>query len=178
MSRTENPPAILWWKAPLRGWVAHFAQREERVLLFLSILIGALTGLAVVAFIALTERLGMRLYPVGSAAWRRVLIPVTGSLAMGYLLFRYFPNARGQRSTPDKSGSLRRRWRHYFAHGVGKILLHFGHARERDPARARRAFRPSRRRHRFLAGPPPGTAARAGEVSHSSGNRSRDRSRV
>jgi len=68
MSRTENPPAILWWKAPLREWVAHFAQSEERVLLFLSILIGALTGLAVVAFIVLTERLGMRLYPVGSAA--------------------------------------------------------------------------------------------------------------
>ena len=105
MSGTENPPAILWWKAPLRGWVAHFAQREERVLLFLSILIGALTGLAVVAFIVLTERLGMRLYPVGSAAWRRVLIPVTGSLAMGYLLFRYFPNARGS-GVPQTKAAL------------------------------------------------------------------------
>ncbi len=105
MSRTENPPAILWWKAPLRGWVAQFAQREERVLLFLSILIGALTGLAVVAFIVLTERLGMRLYPVGSAAWRRVLIPVTGSLAMGYLLFRYFPNARGS-GVPQTKAAL------------------------------------------------------------------------
>jgi len=105
MSRTENPPAILWWKAALRGWVAHFAQREERVLLFLSILIGALTGLAVVAFIVLTERLGMRLYPVGSAAWRRVLIPVTGSLAMGYLLFRYFPNARGS-GVPQTKAAL------------------------------------------------------------------------
>jgi chloride channel protein, CIC family len=105
MSGTENPSAILWWKAPLRGWVAHFAQREERVLLFLSILIGALTGLAVVAFIVLTERLGMRLYPVGSAAWRRVLIPVTGSLAMGYLLFRYFPNARGS-GVPQTKAAL------------------------------------------------------------------------
>ena len=37
----------------------------------------------------------MRLYPVGSAAWSRVLIPVSGSLGMGYLLFRYFPDARG-----------------------------------------------------------------------------------
>src|SRR3979490_2244782 len=105
MSGTENPPAILWWKAPLRWLVAHFAQREERVLLFLSILIGALTGLAVVAFIVLTERLGMRLYPVGSAAWRRVLIPVTGSLAMGYLLFRYFPNARGS-GVPQTKAAL------------------------------------------------------------------------
>src|SRR3977135_359030 len=105
MSRTENPSAILWWKAPLRWCASQFAQREERVLLFLSILIGALTGLAVLTFIVLTERLGMRLYPVGSAAWRRVLIPVTGSLAMGYLLFRYFPNARGS-GVPQTKAAL------------------------------------------------------------------------
>jgi chloride channel protein, CIC family len=37
----------------------------------------------------------MRLYPVGGARWRRLLFPVTGSLSVGYLLFRYFPNARG-----------------------------------------------------------------------------------
>src|ERR1039458_1394122 len=95
MSNAGNLPAVSSWKTPLRWWALHFGQREERVLLVLSILIGALTGLAVVAFILLTERLGMRLYPVGSAAWRRVLIPMGGSLAMGYLLFRYFPDARG-----------------------------------------------------------------------------------
>ncbi len=105
MSGTENPPAILWWKAPLRWWISHFAPREEQVLLFLSILIGAVTGVAVVAFIVLTERLGMRLYPVGSAAWRRVLIPVAGSLAMGYLLFRYFPDARGS-GVPQTKAAL------------------------------------------------------------------------
>jgi CIC family chloride channel protein len=105
MNGSENPPEVLWWKAPLRWWVSHFAQREERVLLFLSILIGALTGLAVVAFIVLTERLGMRLYPVGSAAWRRVLIPVAGSMAMGYLLFRYFPDARGS-GVPQTKAAL------------------------------------------------------------------------
>ncbi len=105
MSALKNPPAIVWWKAPLRWWASHFAQREERMLLFLSILIGALTGLAVVAFIVLTERLGMRLYPVGSAAWRRVLIPVAGSLAMGYLLFRYFPDARGS-GVPQTKAAL------------------------------------------------------------------------
>src|SRR5713226_8455785 len=105
MNGAENPPAVLWWKAPLRWWVLHFAQREERVLLFLSILIGALTGLAVVAFVVLTERRGMRLYPVGSAAWRRVLIPIVGSLAMGYLLFRYFPDARGS-GVPQTKAAL------------------------------------------------------------------------
>jgi CIC family chloride channel protein len=105
MNGPENPPEVLWWKAPLRWWVSHFAQREERMLLVLSIVIGALTGLAVVAFILLTERLGMRLYPVDSAAWRRVLIPVAGSLAMGYLLFRYFPDARGS-GVPQTKAAL------------------------------------------------------------------------
>jgi len=68
--------------------------REEQVFLVLSLLIGALAGLTVVAFIVLTERLGMRLYPVGSPAWRRIAMPVGGSLVMGYLLYRYFPDAR------------------------------------------------------------------------------------
>jgi len=105
MSDAGNLPAVSWWKTPLRWWALHFAQRQERVLLVLSILIGALTGLSVVAFILLTERLGMRLYPVGSAAWRRVLIPVAGSLGMGYLLFRYFPDARGS-GVPQTKAAL------------------------------------------------------------------------
>src|ERR1700687_1431214 len=105
MNGAENPQAVVWWKAPFRFWISHFAQREARVRLGLSILIGALTGLAVVAFILLTERLGMRLYPVGSSAWHRVLIPVAGSLCMGYLLFRYFPDARGS-GVPQTKAAL------------------------------------------------------------------------
>jgi chloride channel protein, CIC family len=81
------------------------SQRENQIFLLLTLAIGALTGLAVVAFILLTERLGMRLYPVGSAAWRRVLIPVGGSLCIGYLLFRYFPNARGS-GVPQTKAAL------------------------------------------------------------------------
>jgi chloride channel protein, CIC family len=49
----------------------------------------------VVTFIVLTENLGARLYPGGGAAWRRVLVPVAGSLITGFLLANYFPNARG-----------------------------------------------------------------------------------
>jgi CIC family chloride channel protein len=105
MNGTGDQPVVSWLKTP-RLWLAsRFAQREERLLLILSILIGAITGLAVVAFIVLTERLGMRLYPVGSAAWRRVLIPVVGSLGMGYLLFRYFPDARGS-GVPQTKAAL------------------------------------------------------------------------
>jgi chloride channel protein, CIC family len=95
MSDTVNLPAKHWWKAPLQWHASAIAKRESQVLLILSILIGALTGLAVVAFIVVTERLGMRIYPVGSAAWRRVLAPIVGSLGAGYLLYKYFPEARG-----------------------------------------------------------------------------------
>jgi chloride channel protein, CIC family len=105
MSNAGNLPAVSWWKTPLRWLALRFGQRQGRMLLVLSILIGALTGMAVVAFILLTERLGMRLYPVGSAAWRRVLIPIAGSLGMGYLLFRYFPDARGS-GVPQTKAAL------------------------------------------------------------------------
>jgi len=105
MPATEGQSPEPWYKAPWRQWAWQFAQREERNLLFLSVLIGALTGLAVVTFILLTERLGMKLYPVGSAAWRRVLIPIMGSLGMGYLLFRYFPDARGS-GVPQTKAAL------------------------------------------------------------------------
>ena len=105
MSEAGDQPVVSWRKTSLRWWVSRLALREQQVLLILSILIGALTGLAVVAFIVLTERLGMRLYPVGSAAWHRVLIPVVGSLGMGYLLFRYFPDARGS-GVPQTKAAL------------------------------------------------------------------------
>ena len=81
------------------------SQRENQVFLLLTLAIGGLTGLAVVAFILLTERLGMQLHPVGSTAWRRLLIPVVGSLGIGYLLFRYFPNARGS-GVPQTKAAL------------------------------------------------------------------------
>lgn len=70
-------------------------KREARVSLVLSIVIGALVGLVIVAFILLTGRLAARMYPPGSAAWRRVLTPTLGALVSGYLLFRFFPDARG-----------------------------------------------------------------------------------
>jgi CIC family chloride channel protein len=90
---------------PLKRWASLLEQREEQVFLALTLLIGALVGIAVVGFIVLTERLGMRLYPVGSAAWRRVMIPMAGSLAMGYLLYRYFPHARGS-GVPQTKAAL------------------------------------------------------------------------
>jgi len=60
---TENQSKERWWRSLRSRLIAHLQQREEQVFLLLSLLIGALTGLAVVAFIVVTERLGMRLYP-------------------------------------------------------------------------------------------------------------------
>jgi len=70
-------------------------EHEDKVLLVLTLIIGAVVGLVVVAFILLTENLGARLYPAGGAAWRRLLIPLAGALSTGYFLSRYFPQARG-----------------------------------------------------------------------------------
>jgi chloride channel protein, CIC family len=95
MSEEQNIVTGNWLQPRLMRWKAQFGRREEQMILVLSLIIGALTGAAVVAFILVTERAGMRVYPVGSAAWRRVLVPVLGSLVMGILLYRYFPDARG-----------------------------------------------------------------------------------
>lgn len=94
-----------WWQAPSRQWNALLHEREEQVFLVLTLLIGALVGMVVVAFILLTERSGARLYPVGGAPWRRLLVPVVGSLGMGYLLFRFFPDARGS-GVPQTKAAL------------------------------------------------------------------------
>ncbi len=104
-SALDHQPKEKWRAVLWSRWITLLQQREEQVFLILTLLIGALTGLAVVAFIVLTERLGMRLYPVGSSGWRRVLIPVAGALAMGYLLYRYFPNARGS-GVPQTKAAL------------------------------------------------------------------------
>jgi chloride channel protein, CIC family len=102
------------WKTALLHRTAKLQPREDQLFLVLALVIGALTGLVVVAFIVLTERMGMRLYPVGGAPWRRLLFPVVGSLGIGYLLFRYFPNARGS-GVPQTKAALYAR--------EGRILL-------------------------------------------------------
>jgi CIC family chloride channel protein len=97
-------------------------QREGQIFLVLALVIGALTGLAVVAFILLTERMGMRLYPVGGAPWRRLLFPVVGSLGIGYLLYRYFPNARGSGVPQTKAALFAREGRITLRTVLGKFF--------------------------------------------------------
>ena len=114
MSHNGQTTSGSWWRTPQSYLMAKLQEREDQVFLVLALVIGALTGLAVVAFILLTERAGMRLYPAGGAPWRRVLFPVVGSLGIGYLLFRYFPDARGS-GVPQTKAAL-------FARG-GRITM-------------------------------------------------------
>jgi CIC family chloride channel protein len=82
--------------ARVLGLIENVRRREDQLALLLSLLIGALVGLVVVAFILLTGRLAAHMYPAGEgAAWRRLLVPVLGALGSGLLLARFFPDARG-----------------------------------------------------------------------------------
>jgi len=90
-----EPPSTTWSKR-IRQWSGlSLVAQEDKILLVLTLIIGALVGLVIAGFIYVTENLGVRMYPTGGAPWRRLVIPVLGSLFSGYLLSRYFPNARG-----------------------------------------------------------------------------------
>ena len=122
MSEGVQTTSGSWWRTSLLDRVAELRQHEDQVILVLALVIGALTGLAVVAFILLTERMGMRLYPVGGAPWRRLLFPVVGSFGIGYLLYRYFPNARGSGVPQTKAALYAREGRITLRTVLGKFF--------------------------------------------------------
>lgn len=105
MTTKPGQAARNWWNASSQQWRGILRERDEQVFLALTLIIGALVGLAVVAFILLTERFGTKLYPPGGMGLRRLLVPIGGSLGMGYLLYRYFPDARGS-GIPQTKGAL------------------------------------------------------------------------
>src|SRR5882724_1287481 len=114
MQEANKHSSTRWLRIRSLRWFAFLKNQEEQVFLVLTLVIGALVGLTVVAFIVLTEHVGARIYPPGSPAWHRILAPIVGSLTMGYLLFKYFPNARGS-GVPQTKAAL-------FARG-GRISL-------------------------------------------------------
>src|SRR5882757_7731611 len=104
-------------------WTSFFSQREEQVFLVLTLVIGAIVGAAVVAFILLTQRFGARIYAGHEgASWPRFVIPVAGSLAMGYLLFRFFPDARGSGVPQTKAALYAREGRISLSTVFGKFF--------------------------------------------------------
>jgi chloride channel protein, CIC family len=122
MNKSIQTTDRTWWKLPLSARMAQLRQRESQVFMLLSLVIGAVTGLVVVAFILLTERMGMRLYPVQGAPWRRLLFPVAGSLGIGYLLYRFFPNARGSGVPQTKAALFAREGRITLRTVLGKFF--------------------------------------------------------
>jgi CIC family chloride channel protein len=122
MSESGQTTSGSWWRTSLLDRAAELWQREGQVFLVLALVSGALTGSAVVAFILLTERMGMRLYPAGGAPWRRLLFPVVGSLGIGYLLYRYFPNARGSGVPQTKAALFAREGRITLRTVLGKFF--------------------------------------------------------
>lgn len=122
MSDSGSAPADSWWSTWTSNRLADIRHRENQVILVLSLVIGALTGASVVAFILLTGRLGMRLYPVGGEQWRRLFFPIGGSLGIGYLLYRYFPNARGSGVPQTKAALFAREGRITFRTIAGKFF--------------------------------------------------------
>jgi CIC family chloride channel protein len=113
------------WRSRLQSWTdaEKLHQHEDKVLLVLTLIIGAVVGLVIAGFIYLTESLGSRMYPAGGAAWRRLVIPTAGSLITGYLLSRYFPNARGSGIPQTKAALFLRDGFISFRTVVGKFFL-------------------------------------------------------
>jgi len=129
MQEAKQEFSARWWQISSRRWFAFLKNQEEQVFLVLTLVIGALVGLTVVAFIVLTERFGARIYPPGGAAWHRLLAPIVGSLTMGYLVIQIFPKRKRQRCSTNKVGSLCTGRPNFPSHSFRKVLLHLGDAR-------------------------------------------------
>jgi CIC family chloride channel protein len=119
-----SPQSHSTWKRRLKNWSdpEWLHHHEDKVILVLTLIIGAVVGLVVAAFIYVTENLGSRMYPAGGAAWRRLVIPVAGALFTGYLLSRYFPNARGSGIPQTKAALFLRDGFIAFRTVVGKFF--------------------------------------------------------
>lgn len=86
-----------WKDLARRGqrWLAQvdLQEHEDKILIMLALVISAVVGLSVVAFVAVTERLSNILLTASPS--RQLLSPLLGSLVSGWLLYRFFPDARG-----------------------------------------------------------------------------------
>jgi CIC family chloride channel protein len=119
---TIDPDHQASWLARFKTSLDRLRRNEDQLSLVLSLVIGALVGLVVVAFILLTGRLAARMYPPGGSGWRRILVPALGSLTTGYLLWRYFPFARGSGIPQTKFALFINDGRIQFRTVVGKFF--------------------------------------------------------
>jgi hypothetical protein len=145
------------WIARLEPQPGRLRQAKTGLTLVLSVVIGALVSLVVVAFILLTGRLAARMYPAGGSGWRRILVPTLGSLSTGYLTVALFPVCARQRNPANEVRALHQRRANPFPNRVWKVLLLLGLACQRNRARPRRAVRAGGRGTRLGGRAEPGT---------------------
>src|SRR5271155_1428518 len=126
-----NVKAAKWWETPSLQWAGFLRRREEQVFLVLTLLIGALVGLTVVAFIVLTEHAGARIYPAGGVA--PPSRPVGRLAGDGLSALQIFSRRSRQRRAANESGAVRTRRLYFAGHRVREVFLHLGDAGERDP---------------------------------------------
>ena len=99
------------WAAKIRAGLEEL-RRSDQLLLVLSLVIGALVGLVVVAFILLTGRLAARMYPPGGSGWRRILVPVLGLAVHRLSAVALFPVRARQRHPANQVRAVRQRRPH------------------------------------------------------------------
>lgn len=73
----------------------HLRLRENQIFLALTILIGILAGLAAVLFTISIKEVTHLLFGISPSHLRFILVPTVISLLTGFLLAKYFPDARG-----------------------------------------------------------------------------------
>jgi CIC family chloride channel protein len=111
------------WTQRLQDRVRELSTRnEDQVFLVLTLFIGASVGLLVVTFIAVTHGLERLIYSPSAPRWRGLAAPIATTLVVGYLLYRYFPDARGSGVPQTKAALFARQGYISLRTVVGKFL--------------------------------------------------------
>ena len=119
-SGTGAPPYRFLGRVQRRLARIDLHQHEDKILLLLALVISALVGLVVVAFVATTERMSKIL--LSASGWQRFTSPVIGSLLAGWLLFRFFPDSRGSGIPQTRVALVLNKGIIHFRTVVGKFI--------------------------------------------------------
>ena len=165
--RISGVPPLPWWKVPSREWLAFLRRREEQVFLVLTLVIGALVGLIVVAFILLTEHVGPADLPCRGCTVAPVAGAHRGLAGDGLFAVQVFSGCARQRRTANEGRTLCARRLHFDRYRAGQILLHIGDSGERHSIGPRRAVGASRRGTGVAAGPQAGAESGKSEGADS-----------
>jgi CIC family chloride channel protein len=83
------------WQTWLPRLLARMRLREDQVFLILTVIIGLLAGLSAVLFTLAIHSVNLRLFGLDPSVARIILVPTVVSAFSGFLLARYFQDARG-----------------------------------------------------------------------------------